>query len=184
MSWIFPFPDSKITDHYGTLSEYRRKRKMQAHSGTDYAPGAGRAIPAIADGTIKLIQWSNILGWVVVYSVKDLKGETWFIGYSHLSCHEHGIDCKGPKVEGCSTPFKTLKLNQKLKVGAVAGRVGNSGTASSGAHVHITASKTLKGVFGVTSDKVDVYKLIKANQTPAVSKSEPVKKHCATCACK
>jgi len=34
---------------------------------------------------------------------------------------------------------------------------------SSGPHLHATASKTLKGVFGATSAKVDLYKLILEN---------------------
>ncbi len=75
MSWILPFPDSQITGHYGTLSDYRRKMKMQAHSGTDWAQKTGTLIPAIAEGEIKLIQWSKILGWVVVQSAKDNKGQ-------------------------------------------------------------------------------------------------------------
>jgi hypothetical protein len=38
--------------------------------------------------------------------------------------------------------------------------MGNSGTASSGVHLHATAGKTLKSVFGVTAQKSDIKKII------------------------
>jgi murein DD-endopeptidase MepM/ murein hydrolase activator NlpD len=47
--WIAPFADSRITGHYGTMSEYRKRNKMQPHSGTDWAVRAGTLIPAITD---------------------------------------------------------------------------------------------------------------------------------------
>jgi LysM repeat protein len=47
--------------------------------------------------------------------------------------------------------------------------IGNSGSASSGAHLHATASKMLKGVFGATTDKVDLKKLILSNGGGAVA---------------
>jgi len=41
---------------------------------------------------------------------------------------------------------------------------------SSGPHLHATASRTLRGVFGATSEKVDLYKLILANTKGAQEK--------------
>jgi len=160
MSWILPFPDSAITGHYGTLSAYRKAKGMQPHSGTDWAQKTGTLIPAIADGKVELIQWSNILGWVVVQSAKDNKGKTWFIGYCHLTCSQHGDKCKGDH----ASPLKTIKLGDSVTVGQKYLRMGNTGRATTGSHLHATASKTVKGVFGVTSAKVDLYKLIEANQ--------------------
>jgi murein DD-endopeptidase MepM/ murein hydrolase activator NlpD len=72
-----PFSAKSITGVYGSMSDFRRKNKMQAHSGTDFAPAGSSkgktAIPAVADGTVKLVQWSNVLGWVLVQSVYDVK---------------------------------------------------------------------------------------------------------------
>jgi hypothetical protein len=31
--WRLPYPDKYITGHYGTMSDFRRKNGMQAHSG-------------------------------------------------------------------------------------------------------------------------------------------------------
>lgn len=167
MSWIMPFDEKYITGEYGTMSEFRRKRGMQAHSGTDWAPpGSSKgktAIPAIAKGTIKLIQWSNILGWVIVQTAMDKDRKVWYLGYCHVKCGQHGVNCKGPKVSGCSSPIKK-KVGHKLKAGDTVAFMGNTGKASSGVHLHATASRRLKGVFGITADKADVKKLIKANQ--------------------
>lgn len=143
--WRLPYPDKYITGHYGTLSEYRRKRGMQPHSGTDWARPEGTRIPAIAKGTIRLIQFSKVLGWVVVQTAMDKDGQIWYIGYCHLK--------ERPGYE----------VGQKLVKSQTVGMVGNTGSASSGPHLHATASKTLKGVFGVTSAKVDLYKLILEN---------------------
>lgn len=69
--WLMPFPDSSITGHYGTLSAYRKSKGMQPHSGTDWAQKDGTLIPSITDGEIVLIQWSKILGWVIVVKVEE-----------------------------------------------------------------------------------------------------------------
>lgn len=146
----FPFPSNKVTGHFGTLSEYRRKNGLQPHSGTDWAMPEGTNVPAIAKGTIKLIQWSNVLGWVVVQTAMDKDGEIWFLGYCHLA--------KEPEYE----------VGHKIAEGATIGKIGGgkkfpSGSASTGGHLHATASKTLKGVFGTTAQKVDLFKLIQEN---------------------
>jgi len=184
-NWILPFPDAKITGHYGTLSEYRKAKGMQPHSGTDWAMPSGTLIPAIADGEIKLIQWSNVLGWVVVQTAKDNKGQLWYIGYCHLTCSQHKDKCTGNH----ESPLSKAKVGDKVTVGQRYLRLGNTGSASTGAHLHATASKTVKGVFGVTSAKVDLYKLIQSNaQGPAPKQANTKKKSvvasvkkCPTC---
>ena len=142
--WRLPYPAKYITSHYGEMSEFRRKNGMQSHSGTDWARPRGTRIPAIAKGTIRLIQFSEVLGWVIVQTAMDKDGVVWWLGYCHMD----------------SKPG--YSAGQKLRKSQTIGLLGNTGQ-SSGPHVHVTASRTLKGVFGVTSDKVDVYKLILAN---------------------
>ena len=165
MTWIMPFPEKAITGEYGTMSEFRRRNKMQAHSGTDWAPAGSNkgktAIPAVAKGTIKLIQWSNVLGWVVVQTAMDKNKQLWYIGYCHVSCGTHGIDCKGPSV-GDHMPIKK-KVGDKLNAGDTVAFIGNTGSASSGAHLHATLGKGVKDVFGPTSAKSDLKKAIKEN---------------------
>lgn len=160
------------------MSEYRRARGMQPHSGTDFAPAGSNkgktAIPAVADGTIKLIQWSNILGWVIVQTVWDAaKKKTKYVGYCHISCGTHGINCKGPKVHGDHAPIKK-QVGHKIKEGDIMAYIGNTGSASSGAHLHLTLSNTLKGVFGVTSAKEDFVKWVEGS-APEVKAAKPQK---------
>jgi len=154
--WRLPYDAKYITAHYGEMSQFRKDNEMQAHSGTDWARPLGTRIPAIAKGTIKLIQYSDVLGWVVVQTAMDKDGVIWYLGYCHM-------DAK-----------PGYQVGQKLRKGQTVGLLGSSGV-SSGPHVHVTASKTLKGVFGVTSDKVDVYKLILANV------KKPVREVCECC---
>lgn len=166
MSWVMPFPEKTITGEYGTLSDYRRRNKMQPHSGTDWSPGGSNKgktlIPAIADGTIKLVKWSDILGWVVVQSAADKNGKIWFIGYCHLSCAKHGINCKGDHDEDLALK---VKVGDKVEAGDVTHgmTIGNTGSASSGAHLHATLGKGVKDVFGPTTSKSDLKKAIIAN---------------------
>lgn len=140
-----PFHFSKITGRFGTLSEYRRKNGMQPHSGVDFAMPEGTPIPAIAKGTIVLQQFSKVLGNVLVQRVMSKSGEIYFVGYCHL------------KDSG-------LEVGTKVAEGEVIGLVGNTGSASTGAHLHMTVSKEIKGVFGPTSVKIDPIQFIKDNK--------------------
>lgn len=149
-----PFPESTITGVYGSMSEFRRKNNMQAHSGTDFAPpGSNKgktAIPAVANGTVRLVQWSNVLGWVLVQTVHDKKTKkTAFVGYCHLKDEP------------------TLKVGDKVKEGDSIGIMGTTGSASSGIHLHLTISWQLKGVFGPTAAKFDFVKWVKEQEAPA-----------------
>ena len=152
--WRLPYDAKYITAHYGEMSAYRRAHGMQSHSGTDWARPRGTRIPAIAKGTIHLIQFSSVLGWVVVQTAMDKRGRIWYLGYCHMD--------NRPGYE----------VGQKLVKGQTVGLLGSAGQ-SSGPHVHLTASRTLKGVFGVTADKVDAYKLILANVKKPVKRPAP-----------
>lgn len=148
--WQHPFPESTITGKFGTRSAYRIKHGLGAHRGVDYAPGVKSLIPAVTSGRVELIQWSDVLGWVMVQSCscpEHTKSGKHYIGYCHLSCTQHGPYCKGPAVNGCKTPFKSLGLYHDVKIGQPVGRIGSTGSASSGPHLHITLGTTLKSVF-------------------------------------
>jgi len=135
-SWITPFDDQFLGDRFGTLASYRKN----AHRGTDWSPGEAKVIRAITAGKIENIFWSDGLGWVVVQS--DATGK-WFIGYCHL-------------LEKPSS----IKKGSVVKVGQPVGRVGNSGTLTTGPHLHVTLGKTVTSV--VAGKVYDIYKHIKA----------------------
>jgi murein DD-endopeptidase MepM/ murein hydrolase activator NlpD len=168
MSWIMPFPEKAITGEYGSMSAFRRKNKMQAHSGTDWAPAGSNkgttAIPAIARGTVKQVKWSNILGWVITQTALTKGRKVVYISYCHLKCNTHGINCKGRHAASLASG---LRVGDKLSAGTPFAFIGNTGSASSGPHLHATLSNTLHGVFGITRDKQDLKKAIRANRKPA-----------------
>lgn len=173
------------------MSDFRRKNGMQAHSGTDFAPaGSSRKktlIPFAAKGKITLIQWSNVLGWVVEQKAWDIhKKKAVYIGYSHLACATHGINCKGG--HDAETAIGNLTVGQEIAEGETVLEMGNTGSASSAKHLHLTISYKHKGVFGVTSEKFDYVEWQKASN-PVAHKGAPkkataakaVKKKCPTC---
>lgn len=139
MTWQHPFPESTISSVFGTT----RNRKTP-HRGVDYAPGVKELIRAVTAGRVELVQWSDILGWVMVQSSASGK---YSIGYCHLNCAQHGPYCKGPKVNGCDSPYKNLKVGDSVELGQVVGRVGSTGSASTGPHLHLTLGRDTKSVF-------------------------------------
>lgn len=140
-----PFHHSKITGRFGTLSEFRKSRGMQPHSGLDFGMAEGTAIPALANGTIVLQQESKVLGHVTVLRVMDKQKKLAYIGYCHLQ-------------------KPGLVVGTKVKESETVGLVGNTGSASSGPHLHMTVSREIKGVFGPTSVKQDPIEFVKANR--------------------
>lgn len=152
MTWQHPFPKSTITSRFGETA-----RRTSPHRGTDYAPGRGKLIPAVSQGIVKKIAWSDCLGWYMVQSAKE-GTKNWYVQYSHLSCAKHGINCKGPEKSGCKTPFKNLKTGDAVRIGQPVGRVGNTGSCSRGAHLHLTLSNTISG--GVSGKVYDIEQFI------------------------
>lgn len=151
-AWKHPFSKRTITSRFGETA-----RRDTPHRGTDYAPKANSLIPAVTAGTVRKIAWSDCLGWYMVQT-GWADNKTWYVQYSHLSCTRHGIDCRGPRVEGCTTPFSNLKVGDKIAIGQSVGRVGNTGSCSRGAHLHITLGKTVNA--GTSGEVYDIEKFI------------------------
>jgi murein DD-endopeptidase MepM/ murein hydrolase activator NlpD len=127
-TFMLPFPDSKLTGHFGKIRKIKGV-PTTPHRGTDWGVKEGTPIPAVSNGTVRLVQWSNILGWVLVQSVIGKDGKVMFVGYCHLK--------EKPK----------LIAGQKVAVGDTIGLCGSTGSASSGPHLHATLSPALRGVF-------------------------------------
>ena len=139
--FMFPFPDSQVTGHFGKIRTIRGK-KTNPHRGTDWAAKRGTPIPAVSSGTVKLVQFSEVLGWVLVQTVFGKDKKTKYVGYCHM-------DTK-----------PTLKVGEKVKMGQEIGKIGNTGF-SSGPHLHATLSPSVKGVFSGTV--LDLYKYLSEN---------------------
>lgn len=131
--WQHPFPKDTITSRFGETA-----RRTSPHRGTDYAPGVKSIIPAVSAGRVTRIFYSKCLGWVCEYKTDD---GGFYIGNAHLWCSKHNTaECDG-KDHKNDTCMKNLKVGDRVELGQPIGRVGNSGTCSRGAHLHITISK-------------------------------------------
>lgn len=144
-----PFPAKTRNDEFGNLAPYRNGRP---HRGQDWSPKEKSPIPAITAGTVALAEWSDVLGWFVVHSAKD----GFWVLYAHLA------------------EKPTLKKGDKVALGDVIGLVGGgrntpSGSASTGAHLHLSIGKANKSWsnpaihLAAYDDLVDPLKHILAN---------------------
>ena len=159
--WKLPFAEKFVTGEFGTRSKFRIANNLGSHRGTDWARPSGTKIPAVTDGTVALVQYSKILGHVIVHT-GWADGKTWYIGYSHLLEESH------------------LKVGDAVKVGDTIGMMGSTGSASSGPHLHATLGTTTKAVFyGKVYDlKAFIYKQMEESK-PAAKKATPAAKPAA-----
>ena len=152
--FMLPFPDSKVSGHFGKIRTINGK-KTNPHRGTDWAVKRGTPIPAVSNGTVRLVQFSEVLGWVLVQSVMGYDKKVMYVGYCHMDTEP------------------TLKVGDKLKMGQTIGKVDTEGF-SSGPHLHATLSTTVKGVFYGTV--LDLYKYLQENvEKPSTGSTAPQK---------
>lgn len=131
--WIEPFSKKLRGDVLGNLAAYRNGRP---HRGQDWHPKEKSPIKAVTSGTIQKVFWTDVLGWVVIHSSYDEH----FVLYAHLAA-KPDFD-KGDKVEA-----------GKTVIGLVGGGKNTpSGSASTGAHLHMSVAK-----FGKNYKNVDVH---------------------------
>jgi murein DD-endopeptidase MepM/ murein hydrolase activator NlpD len=125
MTYRHPFAKTTITSRFGAT-----ENRATAHRGLDYAPKEGTNIPAVTKGTVRLVQWSDVLGWVLVQTAWDaINNKTMFLGYCHLQ------------------EKPSLAVGTTLRIGQIIGKVGNTGSASRGAHLHLTVGPAQNSVF-------------------------------------
>lgn len=131
-----PFANPNLADGWGSTCCGR----SNPHRGVDFAQAPGTSIPAIAAGVVRLKTSSGCLGNVVVIE----HGGGIFSGYAHMAS-------QSPLAEG--TP---------VAKGQTIGQVGNTGSCTTGPHLHLTIAPTIGGYsFGETFDP---YAFITARQ--------------------
>jgi murein DD-endopeptidase MepM/ murein hydrolase activator NlpD len=116
-----PFPKSKRGDRFGDLSPYRNGHK---HRGQDWVMPERTLIPAITNGKVTDKFYSEVIGWVVEQSTED----GLFVQYAHLWVNP-----------------KTINIGDTIIIGRPIGRVGKTGSAATGNHLHISISKVKHG---------------------------------------
>lgn len=143
-------------DEFGNLAPYRNGRP---HRGGDWAPKELSPIKAFCDGKVTNVFWSNVLGWVV----EVLAADGIYTQYSHIAPKTVEVD-KG----------------EVIKMGDVVGKVGGgkktpSGSASTGAHLHVAMGKVKDCHLADRSKLIDPFKWIDANSAPvAAAPAAPV----------
>lgn len=109
----YPFPLDTITTDFGAVDP----EHPNPHRGTDFAPG-GLPIPAVSDGVVVRDERQSGLGNVVTVRADD--GIFW--ACSHMAAR---------------TPFN---VGDRVARGDTVGVVGNTGSLSTGRHLHFTMS--------------------------------------------
>jgi uncharacterized protein (TIGR03382 family) len=120
-----PFDNPNLEDGWGSTLPPR----TNPHRGVDYPQGAGTPIPAIADGVVVTSTWSSCLGHVIVLRHAD----GMYSGYNHMIA---------------ASP---LAVGNAVVQGQTVGQVGNTGTCSFGAHLHLTIAPAQDGNFSGTT---------------------------------
>jgi murein DD-endopeptidase MepM/ murein hydrolase activator NlpD len=122
--YIEPFAAKLRGDEFGNLAPYRNGRP---HRGQDWHPAEKSPIPAIVDGTVFVNEWTDVLGHILIQSA----GDGYWVLYAHLA------------------EASPLAKGTKIKAGDIIGKVGGgkntpSGSASTGAHLHLSIGKANK----------------------------------------
>jgi len=113
LCYDFPFESFGISDPWGCQASCGRS---SPHRGLDFPKPTGTPIHAVADGVVVERNWTSCIGNAVSIGHPD----GWYSGYIHMR-------------EQSPLPEGTPVLR-----GQVIGYVGNTGTCTTGSHLHLT----------------------------------------------
>jgi hypothetical protein len=155
---------SRISDKFGTHSETRKKLGLGPHRGLDYAVQSGTPLLAIGSGRVKNIGHTNVLGYFIEISAPVIvkgKLEVKIFGYYHLLEDQEQF----------------WKVGDAVKGGQVLCKSGNTGTATSGAHLHLMAGDKINLATNPVEDPLALIEATLEPKTVTVAdKEEPVAK--------
>ena len=146
--YIEPFDKKFRGDELGNLAPYRNGRP---HRGQDWSPAELSLIPAITRGKVIFNGWTDVLGWIVIQSTMD----GLFVLYAHLA--EQSKLAVGDVVA------------MRDPIGRVGGGKHKSGSASTGAHLHLAIAPSKQPHMCVFEKLVNPLKHIAANPAKAVA---------------
>lgn len=135
------------SDGFGTV----RADTGRPHLGSDYAVPEGTPVRSISDGQVVFVGWTDVLGWVVgVYH-----WDGFWLGYAHLRT-------------------TVAHVGQLVPRGTDLGYSGNTGSASKGAHLHVSCGTTVGAIWGegFGSTLVDPFARIESLLTAPASSTE------------
>jgi murein DD-endopeptidase MepM/ murein hydrolase activator NlpD len=151
-NYVLPFPKTSIPK--GGDFGNKEAPRTNAHRGVDFAIAGGTKIKSASNGKVVVNKWSAILGNVV--AIEDPKGIVW--GYCHLR------------------DASPLKLGASVEAGkTIVGLVGNTGSASRGAHLHFTCGSDINSPFqGWVQDPIACLERQIAKEKPVAKPVEVV----------
>jgi murein DD-endopeptidase MepM/ murein hydrolase activator NlpD len=155
-----PAKPSRISDKFGTLGEVRRKLGLGAHRGLDYSVQSGTPLLAIGSGRVKNIGETSVLGYFIEISAPVIvkgKLEVKIFGYYHL----------------LEDQSKNWKVGDAIKGGEVLCKSGNTGSATSGAHLHLMAGNKINLATNPVEDPLALIEATLTAQTITVEEKEP-----------
>ena len=126
-----PIKNGKISTPYGKAGT---RWSTGAHTGVDFAVPVGTPVLAVADGTIVKANWGKAYGNQVIQKVAG-----GYVIYAHLN-----------KVR--------IKPGMVVKKGQIVGESGNSGTNTTGAHLHLELRDNIRWSAGKAKDPKDLLK--------------------------
>ena len=154
-----PAKPSRISDKFGTHGETRKKLGLGPHRGLDYSVQAGTPLLAIGNGRVKNIGETSVLGYFIEISAPVIvkgKLEVKIFGYYHLA-------------EDQSAHWK---VGDAVKGGEVLCKSGNTGSASSGPHLHLMAGETINLATKPVEDPLALIEATLVAQTITVEDEE------------
>lgn len=139
----WPADHKKIGARFGEHSETRKALGLGPHRGLDFTVPTGTPLVAVGNGSVVLVGESKILGYrleIRCFVIKDGKRVAKVFSYDHLK--------EPPK----------LKVGDKVKGGEAICISGNSGSASSGPHLHMMAGDKVNLAVNPTEDPLPLIK--------------------------
>lgn len=122
-TFIWPFPESAVSSPYGPRDGTRW------HEGIDFGGGnvggAGTPIPAVSTGIVEYNGWHSAFGNMLILDHGVLPAGSPFPGQRCRSLYAH-MESRPDHNEGST-----------IEKGAIVGPLGNTGSASRGAHLHL-----------------------------------------------
>ena len=142
------------------LGNFNKAYRKQPHRGSDWGftnGSEGKPVYAVADGVGADVLWTDALGHCII--TKNSHDKVYVI-FAHLA------------------EKPTLKRLERVIGGeTILGKIGNTGSASAGAHLHAAASLAPKPHLASTPALLDLFKLIGPVAKPA---AKPAAKKPAT----
>lgn len=148
------------TERRDELGNFNKAYRKQPHRGSDWGftnGSDGKPVYAVADGVVADVLWTDALGHCII--TKNSHDKVYVI-FAHLA--------EKPSLK---------RLERVIGGETVLGKIGNTGSASAGAHLHAAASLAPKPHLASYSALLDLFKLIGEVAKPA---AKPATKKPAT----